>query len=116
MSGTRIQHDTARNVLVTLMTNKIPLVAPMVCAPCDTTHTYKTYHLRLDEAGSAIVSKGMITALTAAQAFTRGGFSIVNEVEKPPPQRLVISNPADASRRVVLENLERVPVVAQEGS
>lgn len=99
MPGVRIQHAAERNCTYTLVDSARPYRVPYMCLPCGRTHTFKTYHFRLDEAGAAIVSVEIADRLKRLPL--QGGFAITNEVEKPPPQRLVPG-----------ALIERVPIVS----
>lgn len=89
--GVRIQHPTERNVVFTLVDGRRPYVQPVVCAPCATTHAFKTYHLHLDESGAAIVSQEIVARMRSLPAM--GGFRVANAVADPPTQRLVVAAP-----------------------
>jgi hypothetical protein len=95
-SGIRVQHPTERNTTFTIVDGRRPYKAPVVCLPCGKTHSFKTYHLALDESGAAIVSREIAEKMKRIPNL--GGFSITNEVVDPPPQKLVLSRPMDATR------------------
>lgn len=87
MPGIRIQHPTERNVTFTLADGSRPYREPWTCPPppagCASTHLVKTYHLRLDETGSAIVSHEIVDRL---RRIPGQPFVIANEVAEPPKQ------------------------------
>ena len=83
MSGIRIQHPTKRNALFTIMDSTRPYWVPFQCAACHRVHQFKTYHLRLDEAGAAIVSVEIVERL---RRIPGQPFAIANEVATPPDQ------------------------------
>lgn len=101
-AGVRIQHPTARNTVFTLMDASRPYRAPWTCPPppagCASTHAFKTYHLRLDETGAAIVSPEIVERL---RRIPGQPFAVANEVASPPDQtvsvpRLVVRVRANA--------------------
>lgn len=87
MSGVRIQHPTARSTAFQLVDASRPYRRPMTCLPppagCGLTHLFKTYHLRLDESGAAIVSAEIVERL---KRMPLQPFEITNEVAAPPDQ------------------------------
>lgn len=95
MPGVRIQHPTERNVTFTLAAAPAaaspgrPYTEPWTCPPppsgCGSTHLFKTYHLRLDEAGSTIVSKEIAEYL---KQIPGQPFRFTNEVANPPAQTI----------------------------
>lgn len=93
MAGVRIQHPTERSCSFTLVDQARPYPEPWTCpAPpvgCGSTHLFKTYHLRLDETGAAIVSEQIVARL---KRIPLQPFMFTNAVEKPPAQ--VIQVPA----------------------
>lgn len=58
-----------------------------MCSRCHKFHENKTYHLDLDDTGSAIVST---TVLNRLKEVGLAGFVIMNEVKNPPPITLNI--------------------------
>ena len=87
MEGVRIQHDTARNVTFTLVDASRPYRGVYDCGECGRPHVFKTYHLRLDDTGSAIVSQEINDRLQRVGAYgPGGGFRIAGAVAKPPTQ------------------------------
>jgi hypothetical protein len=96
MPGVRIQHATKRSCTFTLIDNGRPYREPWTCPPppvgCASTHQFKTYHFRLDESGSAIVSREIWERLEVLAALLRlrgrpgHGFVFANEVKDPPKQ------------------------------
>ena len=89
MAGIRVQHPTERDCTFTLVDASRPYAAPWTCPPppegCASTHLFKTYHLRLDGACAAIVSREIVERL---KRIPGQPFRIVNEVAEPPAQRL----------------------------
>jgi hypothetical protein len=98
-AGVRIQHPTERNCVFTLVDASRPYRDPFFCMACGgKTHTFKTYHIRLDESGAAIVSQEIAERLKRLPVQP---FTVANEVVAPPPQTLRPGAP-----------LELVPIVA----
>jgi hypothetical protein len=83
MPGVRISHPSQKNVTFTLVDGKRPYKQPISCLVCGVVHSFKTYHFRLDDSGSAIVSPEIVERL---KRLSGHGFSIGNEVAKPPKQ------------------------------
>ena len=87
MPGVRIQHPRERNVTFSLVDGSRPYREPWTCPPppagCGSTHLFKTYHLRLDETGAAIVSAEIVERLGRIPGQP---FAIANEVAAPPAQ------------------------------
>ena len=87
MGGIRIQHPTKRSTLFTIVDGARPYPRPWTCPPplsgCANVHLFKTYHLRLDEAGAAIVSVEIVERL---KRIPGQPFAISNEVPNPPAQ------------------------------
>ncbi len=87
MPGVRIQHPTQRDTRMTVVESANPYTVPYQCTPpqlggCGTVHLFKTHHINLDAAGSAIVSETVyerIKAVLDAQGVTTTG-----QVKKPP--------------------------------
>lgn len=88
MAGVRITHPTARNCRFTISEPDHPYPSgPYQCTPpefggCGQVHIFKTHHLNVDETGSAIV--GDVLFQLAAAHILAAGFSIANEVARPP--------------------------------
>jgi hypothetical protein len=80
MSGIRIRHPNSGAALYTIVSDR-PLQAPMLCMRCSRTHDFKTYHIDLDDQGTAIVSE---TVWGKLQEIPNQPFSLVNTVAKPP--------------------------------
>lgn len=87
MPGVRLTHETLRGVRVTVEHPTRAYRAPLMCPACGTTHRKKTYHLDLDGEGSTIVSPEVLQRLREAGL---PGFSISNEVKRPPAQRVSV--------------------------
>lgn len=97
MAGIRIQHPTERSVTFTIADQRRPYRGgPLACsvsiyvagqlAPCARTHTFKTYHLNLDETGAVIVSETIWERV--GPQFSAAGFRVANAVENPPDQTI----------------------------
>ena len=97
MPGVRITHPTERDVTYTLVDGNRPYGKPINCLVCGATHSFKTYHFRLDTVGAAIVSPEIVERL---KRITGHGFSIGNKVAKPPKQT------------VGFGSFERTPIVS----
>ena len=82
MPGVRIHHATEINCVYTLMDGNRPYTQPVECGQCHLTHNFKTYHINLDGEGFAIVSPEVWDYL---QRIPAQPFTLMNEVEKPPP-------------------------------
>lgn len=87
MAGIRIQHPTERNATYILVDESRPYLEPYECPACHVTHVFKTYHLRLDEHGSAIVSEEIVERL---RRIPGQPMRIGEEVKNPPAQTVVI--------------------------
>jgi hypothetical protein len=98
MAGVRVQHPTERNVTYVIVDPKRKYSAPVVCPLCMTTHTFKTYHLRLDETGAGIVSEEIVDKLKRIRGH---GIQYVNEVVKPPAQSIGLNANPDQARIVL---------------
>lgn len=87
MAGVRVQHPIKRSCSFTLTDASRPYRQPWTCPPppagCASTHLFKTYHLRLDESGAAIVSQEIVERL---KRIPGQPFAISNEVVAPPSQ------------------------------
>lgn len=79
--GIRIRHADQRNAVLTVVANR-PLREPHRCPVCLQEHTHKTYHVRVDDQGSAIVSPEIWGKLQRLKA----GFERVETVANPPAQ------------------------------
>lgn len=108
MPGIRIQHPTERSTTFTLVDGSRPLVVLVECGVCHRTHTMKTYHLTLDDTGSAIVSFEIVERL---KRIPGQPFSIANVVDKPPDQ--VIRVPRLIIKSKVLEWAGPTPDVGE---
>lgn len=83
MAGVRIHHPNEQSCQFVLVDGNRPYTAPFECPICHRTHLFKTYHIRLDGLGFAIVSPEVWGRLVRIPASP---FVLANEVEKPPPQ------------------------------
>ena len=90
MPGVRIAHNTLRSCLALAPILHKPFTGQSldICPTCQVVHPVKTVHLVLDDAGTCIVSEGVLKDLQGAHGV--GGLAlhnlrIVNEVKKPPP-------------------------------
>lgn len=93
MAGVRIRHVTARTCTYTLVDSSRPLTAPLMCSVCARVHAFKTYHIRLDDNGAAIVSPEVSERL--GRLGPASGFTIMNEVLTPPALALVLGGRPD---------------------
>jgi hypothetical protein len=91
MPGIRLRHPDYANALVTVPIPHRPLRPPHLCPTCNLTHAVKTYHLRLDDQGTVIVSATIYEWL---KEVGLAGFELVNEVKNPPPIRLELNGHA----------------------
>lgn len=83
MPGVRVRHVTGRSCVYTLVDASRPLRAAMSCLLCGRAHAHKTYHIRLDDHGCAIVSPEVAERL--GRLGQTSGFTIANAVASPPP-------------------------------
>jgi hypothetical protein len=83
--GVRIRHADKRNVMLTAVSSRT-LKAPINCPVCGREHTHKTYHIRLDDQGTAIVSPEVWSKLGRIKA----GFERVDTVADPPAQGVAV--------------------------
>lgn len=83
MAGIRLFHPTARSGVFTFAHNNRPYPVPLVCMLCGTSHKVKTYHINVDHDGFAIVSAEVWEMM---RKHNTSGFSVANEVAKPPTQ------------------------------
>lgn len=85
----RIRHSTFKGVMMILRDLARPLsksnLRP-VCDVCTVVHTFKTYHLLLDDEGCILVSTGVWDHIE--KMFDKGGFEIANIIHNPPTQIL----------------------------
>jgi len=88
MAGIQIRHDTLSSCLTTVPLFDRPFFGQSLdrCPTCQVIHPVKTVHLWLDSSGSCLVSKGVLADL---QRAGMPQLTIVGEVAKPPPLRLV---------------------------
>ncbi len=87
MPGVRIQHPTQHDVRCTVVEATNPYREPYTCTPpslggCGSVHLFKTHHINLDAAGSAIVSETVYQRCKAV--LEAAGFTTTGEVAKPP--------------------------------
>lgn len=83
MAGIRLYHPTARSGVFTFAHKNRPYPVPVVCLPCASSHAVKTYHINVDHDGFAIVSAEVWEMM---KKYNTAGFSMANEVGKPPTQ------------------------------
>jgi len=86
----RIRHKSLRNVLMILRDKSRPLAnvhLRPICEVCTVPHSYKTYHLKLDDEGCILVSTGVYDRIAAM--YDKGGFEIANVIHDPPAQMLL---------------------------
>ncbi len=91
--GIRIRHKTLRGVLLVVRDQKRPIPNPHnyklpICSTCKVPHDVKTYHLKLDDEGTIIVSKTIYEKLSALD--DKAGFETANTVNNPPTQTLQV--------------------------
>ena len=89
MSGLRVRHATERNCVLTLVDGRRVLSPPHLCGVCLRSHDRKTYHIRLDDQGAAIVSREIWQRLSVMPSH--GSFTLVGPIAKPPPQTTSIN-------------------------
>jgi hypothetical protein len=105
----RLYHPTARNATAVFSHNKRPLKAwnkktrrkhdtPLWCALCGKFHNVKTYHVKVDSEGFAIVSDEVWKML---KRHNTAGFELANEVSNPPP--IVIGGDLPPTRPDIVE-------------
>ena len=79
VKSVRVHHPTLRNCIFTLTQPSRPYPSPYPCPMCEQTHTYKTFHLNLDEHGNVCVtqeiyelfkSEGILEDLRAIKSVT----------------------------------------------
>lgn len=98
MAGVRINHPTERGVTFTIVDRNRPYRAPLMCPPpCARMHEFKTYHIRLDGGGFAIVSPLVWERL---QRIPTQPFALANEVKDPPTLYVGAGRPMDLPRIV----------------
>jgi hypothetical protein len=86
MSGVRLHHPELRSVTYTITNYAIPLKAPMVCASCKGfVHTYKTYHLNIDNAGDVIVAEELTEMMQRTGLLKEAQLMAMETIAKPPP-------------------------------
>ena len=90
MPGVRLRHPTRRSERFIVTDNRRPYTVPYACLECGITHANKTYHLRLDDAGTVIVSNEIADRLLSING---GEFEFANVVENPPAQVITIATP-----------------------
>jgi hypothetical protein len=80
-TGVKIRHRTARSSVVLVTDQTHPRQEALQCNICNVLHFNKTYHLWLDDTGSAIVSTRVLEGLRKA------GFpdlDVIETVKNPP--------------------------------
>ena len=80
--GVRIRHADKRNVMLTVASTRT-YKQPVACSTCGRQHVHKTYHIRLDDQGTGIVSAEVWAKLKRAKG---AGFTQVDTVANPPAQ------------------------------
>jgi hypothetical protein len=86
MSGVRLHHPELRNVTYTITNYAIPLKAPMICAPClGVVHTFKTYHLNIDNAGNVVVAEELTEMMKRTGLLREAGLTPMETIRKPEP-------------------------------
>lgn len=84
--GVRIRHETKRNCVLTVVSSRA-YTEPVRCPTCLKTHTQKTYHIRLDDQGTGIVSTEVWQKLRRAPG---SGFTFADNVSSPPAQGVAV--------------------------
>lgn len=107
MAGVRIRHVTARNSVYTLVDQRRMYGAPLNCIRCGRVHTFKTYHIALDDVGAAIVSTEVAERISSLGPIS--GFSVVGDITEPPAQGIGL--PGYGAR---LDLAALPPIVANE--
>lgn len=74
--------------MFTMVDARKPYRPPFACPVCGREHAFKTYHIRLDDTGAAIVSKEIWQRL---RTIPDSGFESVDTVKKPPAQGVAIA-------------------------
>lgn len=87
MNGIRIGHRTLRSCVALVPILKKPFAGDSIkqCPNCKVIHPVKTVHLWLDDAGSCIVSEGVLADLKSAGM---PDLEILAEVKRPPTLNL----------------------------
>lgn len=87
MAGIRISHKTLRSCVALVPIMKKPFSGDSLkkCPSCLVVHPVKTVHLWLDDAGSCLVSEGVLKDL---QSAGMPELDICAEVKSPPPLHL----------------------------
>lgn len=99
--GVRIWHPTARNGTYTFAHNNRPYRRwnkqlkkhedyALACPPCGKLHKVKTYHVKVDDSGFAIVTPIVWHFMEDHGKF---GFELANEVLAPPPIIIRVGEP-----------------------
>lgn len=96
----RLHHPTHRNVMLVAHTQR-PYPVPKWCDSCEESHTYKAYHLRLDDGGNVIVSDTVYERLLQATPVL-AGCMVANEVKDPPPIKLSGFRPIPRGTKVAV--------------
>lgn len=86
-TGVRLYHETLRNVVYLVEHPRKYKGGPFLCPGCRRAHDRKTYHLKLDDAGSTIVSEKIYQRL---QEAGMPGLILANAVAQPPAQAVSI--------------------------
>jgi hypothetical protein len=78
----RIHHPTARDATVILAHSR-PYTVPFLCSMCGVAHEYKTYHIKVDSVGDAVVSGEILDRLKELE--DNGGWEILGVELNPEP-------------------------------
>lgn len=81
VEGYVLRHQTARSELVLVEVPQKPYGRNILCPRCKKFHAIKTVHLDVNDAGTVIVSKGVLDELKLAGL---PGFEFVTAVNNPP--------------------------------
>lgn len=88
--GVRVQHRTLRSCVALVPVLAKPYTTgPIDCPTCQTLHPVKTVHLWLDDAGTVLVSEGVLAELRMAGL---PDLTVIGQVKNPPPLRLAARN------------------------
>lgn len=107
----RINHPTARSTTVVLAAPREYQV-PLACSMCGVMHQYKTYHIKVDSVGDAVVSGTVLERLR--ELDDNGGWKILGVEHSPEPMLLDLGGGAE-SFNVVFQPTEVVSENPQGG-
>lgn len=87
--GVRVHHLTEVDTVVAIVDRRRKLAVPLLCNVCeDAWHKWKTYHIKVNADGDAVVSHGIREAWERMGVLGRphSPFVIDSTVDNPPPQ------------------------------